>query len=702
MAENKIQYTKRTYDEVLESVKNIAKNYYPDVFANIDDASIGAFLMEVIADCTDNLHFHLDRVYQETNIDTATQFSSLLNIARTNGLKLNGRKCAICEVEFSCVIPTNGQSDMMADEDYCPVIKRGTTVSDGSVSFETIADIDFSKQFNSEGISDRKILPIRNSNGAITGYKYSKLAVVRACRSKIYKKVITEQDIRPFMEITLPDNDVVSVDSIIMKQGTNLVEDPQMSEFLVDEETYIGKDLSPVQRFFEVDNLADQKRFGYEVEQTTPPFDITNADEYNQFSTNYYNPVWEKVIVEAKEICDENGNGMSVYDADGNMLPSFGIVERLVMKGLWKRLKNKFITEYTDDWHLKITFGAGIRNQYGNIPENASDYTRYMMSRMLANDYMGVLPEANTTLFILYSVGGGEMTNIAKDTLTNITYLNMSIDGNCNDAENNSKVTNVRNTLRVTNTTPSYGGKDEPSETEIKYWIKYNNGEQNRCVTINDYISRLYKLPPKFGMPFRHNVTEENNKVCIYTLGLDSEGHLTNAIPEPVAKNIQNYLKNYRCINDYVEIRSGKIVNLAVELTVFIDKTYEKGEVVKRIIDMVNDYFDIRRHMMGEDIFVGDVEKNITGMDGVVQVSDFRVFNIVGNAQNSDYSYDEITQTKIDPTDCCHSESHGEGEYDNGNEIDLDKSDYILFGEPDTMFEIKYKEKNIKVIAKVR
>ena len=90
------------------------------------------------------------------------------------------------------------------------------------------------------------------------------------------------------------------------------------------------------------------------------------------------------------------------------------------------------------------------------------------MSRMAANDYMGVLPEPNTTMYILYRVGGGEQSNIAKDTLTNITYLNMIIDGCTTDGEDARKKHDVQSSLSVTNTTPSYGGKDEPSDEELR------------------------------------------------------------------------------------------------------------------------------------------------------------------------------------------------------------------------------------------
>ena len=83
-------------------------------------------------------------------------------------------------------------------------------------------------------------------------------------------------------------------------------------------------------------------------------------------------------------------------------------------------------------------------------------------------------------------------------------------------------------------------------------------------------------------------------------------------------------------INDFVEIKSGKIINLAFSLVVYLDKTYDKSEVTKRIIDLIYDYMDIRKHLMGDDIFIGDLQKEISKLDGVINLVKMRVFNKVG------------------------------------------------------------------------
>lgn len=686
MAESRISYLDRTYQDYKNDIIDITQKYYPDIFSNYNDASIGNWLIDIQADIADNLSYNIDRAYQETNVDSANTKDALLNIARTNGLKISGPKCAIVEIELSCKIPMNtsavsnsGNTLSKADESYCPYVKRGTLFSDGKNTFELIEDVDFKSQYDSNGISNRQWFPNRDGNGNIINYTYKKLTIARAGQTRIYKKVITNNDLEPFMSITINDNDICNVESIILKQGTSLSNDPAFAEFYVDQESYLDKKGLPVQRYFEVDNLIDQYRFGYVIDE--------NSD-------GYYDPVWE--AIDEFDLVDEDG--AAVLDDNNNPITE---VVRMAMKGKWKRLKNKFITEFTDSNKLKIIFGAGIRNSYGTIPSDASEFTRYMMSRMEANDYMGVLPESGTTMYVLYRVGGGDISNVGANTITTITGLKMSIEGNCNDPNDSKKRISVKNTMTVTNPTPSYGGKDAPSNEEIRYLIKYNSASQNRCVTLKDYYARINQIHPKYGCPFRHSVVEENNKVVVYTLGLDYQGKLMSQLSETVGDNIKEYLKEYKMVNDFVEIRSGKIINLAFDCYIYVDKAYDSSEVINRVINLIKDYMDIRKHVMGEDIFLGDLEKEISKQDGVVNLIALRCFNKVGVADG--YSRDEINQALVDFSSCSDANTYESlGGYSEPNEINLAESDKVLYSAIDTMFEIKYPNKDIKIFTKLR
>ena len=674
MSETKIPYSSRNYAEFRDEFMKLTRKYYPNIIRDFSDAAIGQWFIELLAATSDDLSYHLDRIFQETDINSAQQASSLLQLARSNGLKVPGKKAALCEVELSCNLPLNKQGvastgDLrLADESYAPLIKRGSLFSTGMVTFELTEDVDFREQFDKNGVSNRTITPVRDANGNIVSYNYSKLAIVQAGQSKIYKKVLDSTDIEPFMEILIQDHNILGVESIIMKEGENLNTDPAISEFFVDDEEYNDTTGKPIQRFFEVDSLIDQYRFGYEEEKV-------EVNGGNGTTYYRYNPIWED--------CD-------YIDEEGNQ-----VTYRRVAKGKWKRLKNKFITEYTDNWQLKVIFGAGIRNKYGQIPTDAENFTQYMMSRMQANDYMGVLPTEGCTLYIMYRVGGGEESNIARDTLTNIVYINYNICGNTDDPDNAKKMKDVQNSISVTNTTPSYGGKDEPTADELRYLIKYNNVSQNRCVTLRDYYSKILQIPARYGCPFRIGIIEENNKVAIYTLGLDYNGHLMRQLAEPVADNIKEYLTNYKMINDFVEIKSGKIINIKFEIDIFVDKAYDKSEVVKRVIETAMDYMDIRKHQMGEDIFLGDLQKEIGKLDGVNNVIELRVYNPVGDG----YSDDAITQQLIDVSDCCYDYAEAGENFD--RQIDLKASDMVLFSEANSMFEI-LNENDIIVRVKQR
>ena len=77
-----------------------------------------------------------------------------------------------------------------------------------------------------------------------------------------------------------------------------------------------------------------------------------------------------------------------------------------------------------------------------------------------------------------------------------------------------------------------------------------------------------------------------------------------------------------------------------------------------------------------------------------------KVFNYHGSLNG--YSDSTISQELVTNTTCDSTiDDEGDGQTDQ-NEVDLKKSDKMLFTEANSMFEIKYKNKDIKVIVKQR
>jgi hypothetical protein len=663
--EKGISYLNRDFHDYRNSLLNYTKQYYPELDDEFNDASIGSWLLDVVANIGDNLSYHIDRVFQETNIESAKERASVYAMARNNGVKIPGPKASMAEVEFSCEIPVNNSkrnsSEMNTSPNfnYAPCIKKGTKVTAGNQVFEVLYDVDFMEQFNENGVSNRTIVPVRNSNGFITKYVIKKTGIVSAGETKIYTKVINSSNITPFMNFIIPDTNVMGIESIIFKDGTRHHGTPTMQEFFYDGEKNTGKNDCgehgvTLWRFFEVDYLAQQYRWG----------------DYSTdgIITGYSDEAWD------------------------------GTNSFYITKGAWIPLRQKFITEFTDKGYLKVTFGSGYNYQESVDKSEISgdgklDYEN-LISHMVNNDGLGVLPKSDTTMFVMYRKGGGASSNVAQGTITNISYLNAILRGDDSNISNN-----VKRSISVTNTTPSVSGRDMPSVDEIKYLIKYNNGAQERCVTLKDYHDRISKLPTRYGCPFRYGVTEENNKIMIYTLGLTSDGKLSDVLPDILVENLINYLSEYRMINDFIEIKSGRIINLQFEIDLFVDKNYNTSDVITNVIETVKSYMDINKLQMGDDIFVGDIEKEISKIDGVLNLIELRVYNIF----TGEYSPTKTMQQIKTPEECATSIEDDLSDITMDRDcINLKASDKMLYTENDTMFEIKFPEKDIICRVKTR
>jgi hypothetical protein len=209
-------------------------------------------------------------------------------------------------------------------------------------------------------------------------------------------------------------------------------------------------------------------------------------------------------------------------------------------------------------------------------------------------------------------------------------------------------------------------------------------------------------MPPKYGSPFRCSVTEENNKVVISMLGISAAGVLQKAIPSTLADNLEEYLSHYKPIGDYVEIKSGKVYNVGFLVDVFIDKAYNSSDVISSIISTIRDYMDVNKHDMGEDIFVGSLNKDISMLDGVISLIDVSVYKISGGGYSTDKcplpSIEDTSESSCDKQDTYQFLVEGAV----AEKINLDATDSVLIGDNDSMYEVRNPIYDIRVRAKQR
>jgi hypothetical protein len=604
MAEKKINYLARNFADTRTELFNFIQKYYPDIFSDFNDSSVGTMLVELNAAIADMLSYHTDRMFNETQIDYAQQRKSILSIARTLGVKVPGFRPSITLVDFTVTVPVFGDS---YDQRYAPILKQNSQVTGAGKVFENLEDIDFNSPFTVGGIPNRIIIPNFDPNNNIVSYNITKRELVVNGKTTYFKKFINTVDVKPFLEVVLPETNVLSVDSIITLEN-DVATIPTLAQFS-DQNI----------RWYEVDSLAEDKIF---------------IDDGSRISDN-----------------------VSITPAK------------------WKSISTKFTREYTDGGYCKLTFGSGTnpgQNNLSSLINNTSNFINTMA--------LGEIPKAGTLLYIKYRIGGGTSSNLGAGAITSVGNFTMDINGP-NQAINNS----VRKSLTVENNIPAVGGAEAPSLEELRQLTKYNFASQNRSVTIKDYVAQLLKMPGKYGLAFRWSVEEKSNKVVINTIGLDIDNKLSNVSSTTLKQNIATWLADYRMINDYVEINDGKVINLGLNIDIFVDKSFSTSEVVNNAIQETIKYFNINNFSMGQSIYLSNLIENLNNIGGVLNVVNVEVLNFVGGQYSNNTTTQQLLSSNQQSSPIVNT---------------LDTSDFTIFGEPNGMFEIKFPNRDIKIRVK--
>jgi hypothetical protein len=353
MANKKINYTERDFEGIRQELINYTKQYYPELVQNFNDASVFSVLMDLNAAVADNLHFHIDRSIQETVLQYAQQRSSIFNIARTYGLKIPGYRPSVAVIDISITVPPLGDSE---DFRYLGILRAGSQFNGGGTTFETVYDIDFSTQYNSEGFVNRTKIPTFDNNNKIINYVITKREVVVNGTTKVFKRVINPSDVVPFFNFFLPERNVLGVTSIIQKEGSTYPSVPSYSEFV-----------TSTNKWYEVDALAEDTVF---IEDTTKPTDNAGikVGKYikteNRFITEYTPEGFLKVqfgggtTTPQQQLNDFAKNGIKL-DL-GNYQNNIGL-------GLTVQPNTTIYVQYRIGGGLASNVGVGVINQVGTV-----------------------------------------------------------------------------------------------------------------------------------------------------------------------------------------------------------------------------------------------------------------------------------------------------------------------------------------------
>ena len=474
--------------------------------------------------------------------------------------------------------------------------------------FENLYDVNFASPFNADGFPNRLKIPNFDAQGNLINYTITKRETVVNGITKVFKRVITPNDVRPFFEFFLPEKNVLGVTAIIQREGTAYSNVPTAQEFL-----------SPNGRWYEVPALAESRVF---IPDPSKPSD-----------------------------------------------------DPAIKVGTYIETQDRFITEYTPEGFLKITFGGGTNTAEDQLRQFTTLDVPLKIQRYQNNSMsLGNTPQANTTMFIQYRIGGGIATNLGVNVINQIGAVDFSIVGP-SDIINNQ----VINSLSCNNVTASIGGAGYPSTEEVRNYVTFNFAAQNRAVTISDYEAVIRNMPGEFGAPAKVAITENNNKINVQILSYDSTGNLTSDVSQTLKYNIAEYLSNYRMINDYVTVGSAQVIDLGLDISVVLDSSQNQGVVISNIIDRTTTFFSSAVRGLGQNILLSELNRLIQEENGVVSVTDISVFGKVGGQYSS-------AETSMP--------------YSNNLTKQISLTDNTIFAQPNQIYQIRFPSKDIVVRVK--
>lgn len=610
----KVNYLSRDFSAIRQDLINYLKAFFPEQWQDFNVTSPGMAMLELNAYVGDLLSYVADKKFNELFLDGISERKSAYRLAKTLGYQVPGVRPALSLADIIIEVPVTADGP---DPNYLPIYRPGMQVKGAGQIFETISEVDFSRDFSEEGQANRVIQPILNGNQDLIKYRIIKREKIKAGTTKILKREVTAEESGPFFQLTLPDNNVLEILSIIIIPSLGINRNPTYQEF---------NDFS--YKFWEVDFLATDKIF---MEDTT-------ATPTSDFRI-----------------------------------------------GAYVEVEQRFIKEFLTDGSCRITFGGGSADYDAydsyltNLTNDKCPPNELNVSSVLNNTALGVMIPPNSTIFVKYRVGGGVLSNVGANTLQEVSNIDAVINGN--DPTKNQR---VLSSTRANNPIPGIGGVGLPTIDEIRHNIAANFASQMRCVTLEDYISRAYQMPGRFGAPFKVHGEVQDNKVKLYILTRAADGTLVASSTSDIKENLARFMVPFRMINDYIEINDGKVVNLQVECDLYVNKDFNVNEIKSNAINAIKDFMNIEKWEMNQNIYISQLVDIVREVPGVINVVDIRFFNMESGGYSSTLIGQATGNRFIIPDT-------------GGYRTQIDYIDNTIFGTPLSMFEIKYPQKDILV-----
>lgn len=626
VAKKDLKYVNQDFNSLKDALLQYAQTYFPNSYKDFSAASPGTMFIEQAAYVGDVLSYYTDYKLKESLIGYAEERKNVLALANYLGYKTKPTKAASTVVDVYQLVPAIKNNTL---NEYIPDITYALSIRE-HMQLVNRSGVHYLTVDPVDFSVDTKGSPRESTVYSRDSYGIPQFFLLKksvpAVAGKVTIATFTINSAQPYLNIALEENNVIDI--IDVRDSDN------NRWYQVD---YLAQDLI----FTEEDNIHsnDGELFVYKTEVSKL---IKSLKTSRKFTLN----------VTANNITYLQFGPGTDASSDEFIYPTQDIV------------------------------GVGLQN-LSNL--NLS----YDSSKLLKTNSMGQAP-ANTTLTVTYIHGGGILSNCASDDIKNIVSVQYSNDDSGLSQSQLGLLTIVKNSLKVTNPIPATGGADGETVDEIRQNALANFSAQNRAVTSDDYVSRVYGLPPRFGNIAKVHVATNSNlnvntnkfvsgfadyddkvtllnqstqnyfrkvnydisnpfSVNLYVLSYDENKNLTT-INNALLYNLRKYLEKYKLLTDGINIIDGYIINIGVDCKISVYNNYNKKDVLNNCIQKIKSFFMIEKWTFNQPINVNQLELEIARTEGVQSIVSIKFKNLtVNDGEYSPYEYnlEQATLNKI-------------------------------------------------------